>query len=210
MAKTYNNLLPAIYDYGALYAAYKRARRGKRHTAEVVRFEAHLEENLIQLQNELVWGQYRTGPYRHFHVFEPKKRLVAALPFRDRVAQHAMIAAIEPIWEARFHHDSYACRPGKGTHHGADRVQAMLRRVKRKHGRVYALKADVAKYFPSVDHAVLKGLLAKRIACQPTLDLLHEVIDSWEDGPGCGIPIGNLTSQLFANIYLHELDRYAK
>lgn len=210
MAKTYKGLYPRIYDFEQLYAAYLKARKGKRYQREVVEYSANLEEELIQLQNQLIWHTYETGAYRTFKVWEPKERQVAALPFRDRVLQHALVSVIEPIWERRFIHDSYACRPGRGTHAGADRAQQFLRKVKREHGKVYALKADIAKYFTSVDHAVLKQLLAKRIACRETLTLLENIIDTWEDGPGRGIPIGNLTSQLFANLYLHELDEFVK
>ncbi len=213
MAKTYNNLYPEIYSFENLYAAYLRARRGKRDRIEVQRFELDLEGNLIQLQNELIWGQYKTGAYRKFIVTEPKERIVAALPFRDRVVQHAIVGVIEPIWERRFIADSYACRPGKGTHKGADRAQAMLRKVKREHGKVFVLKADIAKYFYSIDHGALKNLMRRRIRCRRTLALIDSIIDSTA-APGdprpVGLPIGNLTSQLFANVYLHELDEFVK
>lgn len=213
MAKSYNNLFPRIYDFEALHAAYLRARAGKRDRREVQQFEHDLEGNLIQLQNELIWDQYKIGTYRPFKIHEPKERQVAALPFRDRVVQHALVAAIEPIWERCFIADSYACRRGRGTHLGADRAQAMLRKVKREHGRVCVLKADIAKYFQSIDHAVLKNLLRRRIACRRTLALLDHIIDSagaLHATPGVGLPIGNLTSQLCANIYLHELDTFVK
>lgn len=213
MAKTYGNLFPQIYDFGALHAAYLRARRGKRDQQEVQRFEQDLEGNLIALQNELIWGTYQTGRYRTFIVNEPKERVVSALPFRDRVVQHALVAVIEPIWEARFIADNYACRPGRGTHRGADRAQTMLRAVKREHGRVCVLKGDVARYFPSIDHQILKNLFARRIRCRRTLALLGEIIDSANqvsDRFGVGVPIGNLVSQLAANVYLHELDQFAK
>jgi RNA-directed DNA polymerase len=213
MAKTYNNLYSRILDFETLYAAYLRARKGKRYTPEALRFGANLEENLIQLQNELIWRTYQTGPYHLFEIYEPKKRTVAALPFRDRVLQHALISVIEPIWESRFIHDSYACRAGKGVHAGADRAQAFLRQVKRQHGQVSAFKADIAKYFPSIDHTILRQLLRKRIACRDTLALLDGIIASTADPADPrphGIPIGNLTSQLFANIYLHALDEFVK
>lgn len=213
MAKTYSNIYPEIYSFEALHAAYIRARRGKRDRREVQQFELDLEGNLIQLQNELIWGMYKTGRYRTFEVYEPKQRTVAALPFRDRVVQHALVAAIEPIWERRFIHDSFACRPGKGTHRGADRAQQMLRKVKREHGHVYVLKADIAKYFYSIDHGILKRLLRRRIRCKRTLALLDSIIDSTAvpgDPNPVGLPIGNLTSQLFANLYLHELDEFVK
>ncbi len=213
MAKTYNNLFAQIYSFEALHAAYLRARAGKRGQVEVQQFELNLEGNLIQLQNELIWGEYEIGTYRPFKIYEPKERNVAALPFRDRIVQHALVAVIEPLWERRFIADSYACRPRRGTHLGADRAQAMLRKVKREHGKVAVFKADIAKYFQSIDHAVLMGLLRKRIACKPTLALLGHIIDSANKingSPGVGLPIGNLTSQLCANIYLHELDEFVK
>lgn len=213
MAKTCNNLYQEIYSFENLHAAYLRARRGKRDRIEVQRFELDLEGNLIQLQNELIWGQYKTGAYRKFVVTEPKERIVAALPFRDRVVQHAIVGVIEPIWERRFIADSYACRPGKGTHKGADRAQAMLRKVKREHGKAFVLKADIAKYFYSIDHGALKNLMRRRIRCRRTLALIDSIIDSTA-APGdprpVGLPIGNLTSQLFANVYLHELDEFVK
>jgi RNA-directed DNA polymerase len=212
MAKTYNHLFEQVYDFEALHAAYLRARAGKRDRIEVQRFEQDLEGNLIQLQNELIWGCYQTGDYRSFAIFEPKPRQVAALPFRDRVVQHALVAVLEPIWERRFIADSYACRPGRGTHRGADRAQAMLRQVKREQGRVYVLKADIASYFRSIDHGILKVLVRRRVACRRTLALFDAIVDSASslhpDTPGIGLPIGNLTSQLAANIYLHELDEF--
>lgn len=213
MAQTYTNLYAQIYDFEALHAAYKRARLGKRRRMAVMRFEQDLEGELIQLQNELIWGEYRTGRYHRFHIYEPKAREVAALPFRDRVLQHSLVAAIEPIWERRFIADSYACRPGRGMHRGADRAQAMLRRVLREHGQVYALKADISKYFASIDHGVLRQLLRRHIACPRTLALCDQIIASSaapDDLAPRGLPIGNLTSQLWANVYLHELDRFAK
>jgi retron-type reverse transcriptase len=173
----------------------------------VLNFAQRLEENIITLQNELIWHEYSMGRYRNFYVYEPKKRQVAALPFRDRVLQHALVSAIEPIYEERFLSCSYACRPGKGAHLGADVAQQMLRKVKRNHGNVYVLKADIRHYFASIDHDVLKKMLRKKIACPETLWLLDTIIDST---PGPGIPIGNLTSQLFANVYLHELDCFVK
>lgn len=204
--KTYDNLFPEIYDFENLYSGYLRARRGKRDQNEVIRFEADLESNLIQLQNELIWDQYQTGPYRTFYVHEPKRRLVAALPFRDRVVQHSLIATIEPIWEARFIHHSYACRPGRGLHAATAAAQQWLREVEREHGRAYCFKADVARYFASIGHSVLIGILAGRIRCQRTLALCWDIISSWQPG----LPIGSLTSQLWANIVLDMLDQFAK
>ena len=207
--KTYRNLYPQIYDFGNLYCAYLKARRGKRYRPEMLQFTAHLEENLSRLQHELTTRTYHTGPYRRFIVYEPKRREVAALPFRDRVAQHAICNVIEPLWELRFIHDSYACRAGKGTHAGADRVTQYLRQVHRNHGQVYVLKADIHSYFPSVNHQALLSIFQRRIRCTRTTNLIAEILASGSK-TGRGIPIGNLTSQLFANIYLDRLDQFVK
>lgn len=204
--RTYTGLYERIYPFDALEAAYCRARSGHRGTAEVLQFERDLEGELIQLSNELIWGEYRTGPYRTFHVHEPKRRLVAALPFRDRVLHHALVAQLEPIWEPRFIHHSYACRRGRGLHRGADTAQRWLREVQRRYGRAYVLKADVSKYFASIRHDVLLALIARHVRCRRTLDLCAHIVDTWRPG----LPIGNLTSQLWANIYLHELDDLVK
>lgn len=213
MARTYSNLFEGLSSFEALYRAWRRTIKGRRHQNDVLRFERDLEGNLIDIQNSLLWKTYRTGPYRHFTVIEPKEREIAALPLKDRVVQHALVEAIEPIWEKRFIFDSYACRPGKGAHAGADRAQAWLRHTLRAHGQVYALKADISRYFASVCHDALKRLLRRRIACVDTLWLIDNIIDSTAE-PGDplprGMPIGNLTSQLFANIYLHELDEFVK
>lgn len=213
MAKTYKHLFDRIASFEALHAAYRKARRGKRSRTEVQHFERDLEGNLINLHQHLIAGTYRSSTYRQFAIFEPKRRMVASLPFADRVVQHALVAVIEPLFEARFVPHNYACRPGRGTHRGADAAQAMMRRVKRQHGQVYALKADVQAYFASIDHAILKTLFRRRIACPRTLALLDHIIDSANainPAPAVGLPIGNLVSQLAANVYLHELDLHVK
>jgi len=210
MVQTYRNLWSQIANFEALHTAYLAARRGKRYTTQVLRFSSDLEVQLLMLLDELQSGAYKVGPYRTFWVTDPKAREVAALPFRDRVVQHALVSAIEPIWEARFIHDSYACRVGRGTHAGANRLTAFLRRGHRMWSQTYVLKGDIKSYFASIDHVALRGLLSRRIACTETLHLINDIIDSWRPVDGVGIPIGNLSSQLFANVYLHELDKYVK
>ena len=213
MAKTVNGIFEKIITFDALYAAYIRARKGKRRSRACLLFEKDLEGELIQIQNQLIWSEYRTGPYRSFYVNEPKHRKITALShFRDRVVQQAIHAEIEPIYERRFIATSFACRPDKGTHAGANKAQKMLQDCLREHGKIYALKADISRYFASIDHAILKRLLRKKIGDKRVLQLLDEIIDSYsEDGtPGKGLPIGNLTSQLFANIYLDHFDQWIK
>ncbi|MCL4491225.1 MAG: reverse transcriptase/maturase family protein [Nitrospirae bacterium] len=208
MPKTYNGLFENICDFENLYNAYLKARRCRRYRQEILRFSRNVEEELLILQNELIAGTYRTGRYRRFLVFEPKTREIFALPFRDRVVHHAICTIIEPLFERKFIFDSYGCRTGKGQHAGSARLVSFLRRAQRVWDEVYCLKADVSKFFPSVDHEVLKGIIRRTIRCKRTLQLIDGIIDSIE-GPK-GIPIGNLTSQLFANIYLNKLDHLVK
>jgi len=206
--KTYKNLYPKIYDFDNLHMAYLKARRCKRYRHDVLRFSANLEDNLIDIQNHLIWKTYRTGRYRFFTVYEPKERLIASLSFRDRVVHHALHNIIEPIFERSMIYDSYACRKEMGVLSGVQRTTRFLRDSTRRWGRVYCLKGDVKKYFPSVHHETLKQIIRKRIACPDTLEMIDRIIDS--TGEEVGMPIGNLTSQLFANVYLSELDHFVK
>jgi len=213
MAKTYKNLWPRIIDWPTLIAAWEKTAKGRHRQRDVIAFRANLEPNLIELQESLIHKTYRTGPYHRFFIYEPKKREIASLPIKDRIVQHALTIVIEPIFEAGFIDQSFACRTGKGAHKGADAVQKYIREVKREHGSVCALKADILKYFPSICHDALKRIIRRRIACRDALWLIESIIDSTADDGALtprGIPIGNLTSQLSANIYLSELDHFVK
>ncbi|MGD0263521.1 MAG: reverse transcriptase/maturase family protein [Candidatus Methylomirabilota bacterium] len=203
------NLFEQITTFGNLHAAYRQAARGKRWGRQALAFRQDLEANLLDLQTELCSQTYHVGVYRKFMVYEPKAREIAALPFRDRVVHHALVRAIEPLFERKFIRDSYACRVGRGTHAGADRIEFMLRRANRNWPAVYCLKGDVARFFPSISHDDLKGILRRTVRCPKTLWLLDLIIDSTVPPP-VGLPIGNLTSQLSANIYLNELDHFVK
>jgi len=220
--KTHKNLFGKVCELENLHNAYLKAKRGKNNVAEVLQFTYNLEDELLKLQDELKNQTYRTGKYRHFIIFEPKERKISALPFRDRVVHHAICSVIEQIFERKFIHDSYACRKGKGTHAGADKIQKFIRRASSNY---YVLKCDVSKYFPSVNHEILKQIIREKIADKKLLQLLDKIIDSSNSEKldfsyseeqeiqislEKGIPIGNLTSQLFANIYLNKLDEYAK
>lgn len=200
-----------IYDFSNLHRAYTLASRGKKHRREVLKFEQNLEENLIDIQNRLIWGMYKPGPYKTFEVYEPKKRQIACLPFYDRVVQHAVNNIIEPVFEKVFIFDSYACRKGKGTHAGALRAQRFIKDAGRQETNVYILKCDIEKYFNTINRDILYDLLKRKLKCRRTLELLKIILDSSEDiCLHCGIPLGNLTSQLFANIYLNHLDMLLK
>ena len=219
--KVYRNLYPQVYDYGSLYWAYRNARKGKRNRAEVQQFENLLEDNLIELQNELIWKTYRQSPYREFYVHEPKKRLIMALPFRDRVVQWSIYMTINPILERKYIHDSYACRIGKGTHKALARVYGWLRH---NPDLKYVLKLDIHKYFYRVNHDILLSLYAKFIKDDDLLWLLEHIIRA-NDGRlgvaegsityetracGVGMAVGNLVSQMSANVYLNEVDQFVK
>jgi RNA-directed DNA polymerase len=204
--KTHNNLYANIYDFENLHRAYLLARKNKRYKQEILEFGNNLEENLIHLQNELIYESYLPSPYRQFTVYEPKERLILALPFRDRVLQHAICSIIEPIFDRTMVKDSYACRKTKGVLKGVKRVSSFVRSLSQK-GNVYCLKMDIRKYFYSIEHETLFRLLKKKIRCKRTLKLLRIILDSSQNP---GIPIGNLTSQLFANVYLNEIDHFIK
>lgn len=223
MAKTYNHLYPAISSFESLYLAWRKARMGKRYTPSAAAFERRLDENLLSLSRELANESWQPGGYRSFTVHEPKRRKISAAPFRDRVVHHALVKVIEPIWERKFIFDSYANRTGKGTHAALDRCTQYMRRFK------FVLQCDVQQFFPAIDHAILKTVLAKAIACPVTLRLCGKIIDSgvgvlsgeytmrYFSGDGLfaverprGLPIGNLTSQFWANVYMNELDQYVK
>ncbi len=174
-------------------------------------FERRLEDNLFEIQDELISGHYRHSPYEPFTIHDPKQRTIHKALVRDRVVHQAIINVIEPLFEQRFIHDSYSCRVGKGTHAAVSRLQGFFRQASKNGMRtIYAVKCDVRKFFASVNHETLLSFLAKRISDPDTMTLLRLIIESFSVTPGTGVPLGNLTSQLFANIYLHELDWYIK
>lgn len=194
-----------------LYAAYRAAARGKHSRDEVIRFELDLAENLWQLHEELAQKTYRVSPYRTFTVFDPKRRTIQALAFRDRVVQCSLCNnVLAPFFEPRLVYDCAACRQGKGTSFAILRLKGFLREHYRSYGTDgWVLKIDVRKYFDSVDHEVLKRLLA-RYPDDEMRAFLYEIIDSYNAGTGCGLPLGNQSSQWFALYYLDPLDRMVK
>src|SRR3954471_2978172 len=154
--KRQGNLWDGMNTFESLLRAAEKARRGKRFRPSPARFFFHLERELWRLHEELTTKTYRPGPYRTFSIYEGKARQISAAPFRDRVVHHALTGVLEPIYERSFIHDSYACRRGKGTHAAVDRCQAFARRFR------YVLKADVRKFFPSIDHDILKAQVARK------------------------------------------------
>ncbi len=219
--KRLGGIWPQVVSFNNLLLAYRKARCGKGRSQDVARFALNLEKELFRLQRELRDDNYWPGAYRLFRIYERKPRIIAAAPFRDRVVHHALMNLIEPTLDRTFIHDSYACRRGKGVHAAVDRYQVWARR------NAYALKMDVAQYFPSIDHPILKVKLRRRIKDARVLALLDRIIDTSPElrksliyFPGddlltplerrVGIPIGNLTSQFLANLYLDDLDHFMK
>jgi RNA-directed DNA polymerase len=221
--KTHKNLYSQLYNFDNLYWAFRAARRGKRHKEAVADFEQDMELHLWQLYEELQAQRYQPGPYHHFYIHDPKRRLISAAPFRDRVVHHALCQIVEPIFDRTFIHDSYACRIGKGNHRALDRCSQFARAYRQ------VLKCDIVKYFPSIDHALLRQQLARKIGDAQTLWLIDQIINSgagvlrheyemrWFPGDDLtaawrprGLPIGNLTSQQWANVYLNPLDQFVK
>lgn len=212
MGSKNKHLIEQIVDWDNLIEAHRLARRGKRDRREVAAFEANLWEELGALQMELLWGTYTPGRYRSFVVYEPKRREILAAPYRDRVAQHAICNVCGPIWDRAMIFDNYACRTGKGTHVGADRVEKWLRGMVAS-GDTWVLKMDVSKYFFSIRHNLAKAVIRDRIRCEATLRVLDAIIDSTADPSDpdpVGIPVGNLTSQWIANLVGNRIDQWAK
>ena len=204
--KRHANLIEHIVAFENLLLAAKKASRGKRGKRAVAAFNFHLENELIALQSELKSETYHPRPYTQFEVREPKVRKICSSHFRDRVVHHSICNLIEPILEKKAVFDSYACRYNKGAHLAVKRCQEFSR----KHD--YYLKCDIKKFFESIDHSILKSMLDGVFKDKSLLRLLNIIIDHEVPGnpSGRGLPIGNLTSQHFANYYFGKLDHYIK
>ncbi len=211
MPKIANNLWNQLVSWDNLIAAAKGASSNRRFKPEVLCYNERLEENLIYLQQRLIAGQWRPGPYKAFEVFEPKRRLVHAPIFADRVFHHALVQVIGPYFERRFLDHSYACRKERGTHAASSYLSHMLRSAHDRFSSVYVLKADISKYFYSIDHDILLKVISRIIADEKILELIRRLIKECGciEGPR-GLPLGALTSQLFANAYLDQLDHFIK
>ena len=220
MPKRHDNLFGQIANFSALRDAAQRAFRGKRKKPSAVAFFANLERELLTLERQLRDGTYAPGRYRAFEVRDPKKRIVSAAPFRDRVVHHALCAVVQPIFEAGFVDCTFANRTGKGTH----RAIELYEHHRDRHAHV--LRCDIFRYFPAIDHAILKSVFRRRIKCARTLALMdlivdrsnaQEPVDLYFKGDDLfapfarrrGLPIGNLTSQFLANLYLDAFDHFA-
>jgi retron-type reverse transcriptase len=219
-----------------IYRAFRQCRRGKRGTHNAMIFEQNLEENLVSLHEELTSGSYRPGSSVAFLVEKPKRREIFAADFRDRVVHHILVGYLEPQWERRFICDSYACRKGKGTHKGVERQRSFTRKVTANGTRrAWYLQLDIRGFFISIDRNILYERLAAKERDPAMLWLIHTLVfyepaencslrrtrrsdfdklpahkTLFKAAPYCGLPIGNLTSQFFANVYLDALDQFVK
>lgn len=204
MAKKYRNLIDRITADANMMEAWCLTRRGRRLATSGLEFKEYAPLNLHMLAADMRNGRYVEGEPNRFLIWDPKRREISALPFRDRIAQHALCAVIGPIFDATLLPNTFACRPGRGTHAGVKGVQSELRRRNRAGRSTYVLKTDFSRYFASIDRAVLWQLIEAKISCRATLRLIEAMIPRH----GIGLPIGSLVSQIFANVYGGVVDRH--
>jgi retron-type reverse transcriptase len=207
-----NCLYLEICSYANLEAAFKKAKKRKSTKLYVVEFEKNLSESLTNLRNELVFHTYKPVPLKTFIICDPKTRKICKSAFRDRVVHHALVRIIEPIFEKTFIYDSYANRKGKGVHSALNRFDCFKRKVSKNNTRTcYVLKADIRHYFETVDQEILIKIISKRIKDRRVIWLIRRILNNYNSKQtGKGMPLGNLTSQFFANVYLNELDQFVK
>lgn len=195
--------------------SWDRFKKGKRKKKDVALFEYHLEQNLLELHRDLKDKTYRHKSYFGFYISDPKVRHIHKATVRDRAVHHALFKLLNPLFEPTFIHDSFSCRIGKGNHVGMKRLEAMTRKVSKNYTHPsYVLKCDIKKFFDSVDHEILLKLLFQKITDPDVQWLLQEIVGSFSASESLferqGLPIGNLTSQLFANVYMNEFDQFVK
>jgi len=220
--KTFNNLYEKICSLENLRLAFKKARKGKSKKHYVIKFEANLENELLKLKQELESLTYQPKQLKTFVIRDPKTRVISASHFRDRVVHHALCNIIEPIFDKTFIYDSCANRKKRGTSYAIKRFDKFFKKVT-NNGRLlehsksnnmvigYALKGDIKHYFDTVDHEVMTKIIRKKISDEKVLWLIKKILDNHNSKiKGKGMPIGNLTSQFFANVYLNELDYFIK
>lgn len=201
--KRHGQLFDKFTSFANLLEAYYKARRGASGKKGTQMFTFHLEQELFTIQQELKEGLYIPRPYRYFKIYDPKERTISVADFRDRVVHHALINVLEPIYEPCFIFDSYATRKDKGTHKAIARAQTFLRH------NDWFWKSDIDKYFDSIQHDVLLTLLSRKIKDRPLLNVAERIIRNGGQN-GVGLPIGNLTSQFLANVYLNGFDHFIK
>lgn len=214
--KQYRSIYEEMVSAESLFAAWNAFKAGKTKREDVAKFEWKLEENIFALHRDLQSKTYRHGAYSSFFITDPKQRHIHKATVRDRVVHHTVFQSLNPIFEPTFIADSYSCRIGKGTHKGVDTLTYMVRKVSRNYTRpCFVLKCDVRRFFDSIDHTILLNVLRQRVVDPDVTHLLKTVVESFPAGQmnifeRKGVPIGNLTSQLFANVYMNVFDQFVK
>ncbi|MEK6940049.1 MAG: reverse transcriptase/maturase family protein, partial [Nanoarchaeota archaeon] len=207
----YRDLWKELCSYPNLVLAYRKACKGKTLKPYVLEFKQNLKNNLQQLRTELILHCYKPKPLQTFILRDPKTRKISKSHFRDRIIHHALCNIIEPLFEKSFIYDSYANRKTKGTLKAIQRFEHFAKIVSRNYAKsIYILKADVRKYFDNVDHLILLSILKRKIKDHRIIWLVKKILSNYSTAPGKGMPLGNLTSQFFANVYLNELDQFVK
>lgn len=203
----HNNLFNEIISLENLFLAWDNFKRGKSSRIDIQAFEMELEENIFALHEKLKNFSYKHGGYSLIRVYDTKPRKIHKAKIIDRLVHQAIFQVVYPIFDKMFIYDSYSCRNDKGTHRAVFRLHDFIRKGTGNYNKkLYFLKFDITKYFNNIDHNILLALVGKEIGCKRSLTLIEEIINSFNSRTGKGIPLGNITSQLFANIYLHELD----
>lgn len=191
--------------------AWQEFRCGKRKKSDVQQFEFNLEDNLFQIHHELKNKIYQHSHYTSFYTQDPKLRRIHKATVRDRVLHHAVFRILYPIFDRGFIFDSYSCCLNKGTHRAVNRLEKFCRKLsKNNHKNIFVLKCDIKKFFDSINQGILLGLIKKKVKDENAIWLLKKIIKSFEKERGKGLPLGNVTSQLFANIYLNKIDQFVK
>jgi RNA-directed DNA polymerase len=214
--RIYTNLFNKLITPENLFFAWEEFRRDKKKKEDVLLFEKNLEREIFYLHRDLKSFTYRHSGYASFYISDPKRRHIHKAQVRDRVLHHAIMSILYPHYEKTFIHNSFSCRIGKGTHKGVEALRSMLYKASKNNTRnVYILKCDIEKFFDSINHETLLAILHTRIKDKELMNLLTEVIESFTSDRStlferCGVPIGNLTSQLFANVYMDVFDQFMK
>lgn len=209
MPKRVDNIYYPKIKFKNMLEAYERAAEEKHYNKEVILYEMDLASNLVSALKEIYNGTYKTSKYRSFTIYEPKKRIIQALPFKDRVVQQWYVEEfIKPIFLPKFIEDTYACIPTRGVHSAVNKLRKYAHNMSRTNKEFYFLKCDVSKFFNSIDKEILYKIIERYVKDKYFLE--HTKLLIYSDNSPKGIPIGNYTSQYFANIYLNELDHYIK
>lgn len=209
MPKRVNDIYVKNITFSKLLEAHNKCKKHKRFKKQVIEFEMNLENNLLKIGRELLNGTYEFSEYLEFTIYEPKERKIKTLEYRDRVVQTWYVENfLKPIFESSYIKDTYACIEGRGTHKAVDKMQEYLRKADKKYEEVWVLKCDIKKFFFNVDRNILYNLIKRKIKDKNFLDLTKKII--FYNDEKVGIPIGNYTSQIYANIYMNELDKYIK